>query len=293
LLDSANINASTPRQAGKARNRSEPDIKRRFQNINRERLGRVRGCLQPHQQVFLDLLPLLFHTNHPLMPGYVGRDTPYGVAEYSPSRVALSRAQSFAKSFSYEKRALKVLPIQALYLMGSSGTVAYSSHSDFDIWLCHGADIDDAGAQKLAQKAREISRWADTLGLEVHFFLMDPIRFRNGVRSDLSGEDCGSAQHYLLLDEFYRTSIMVAGRYPLWWMIPAYDEKRYQEISATLLDKRFLKKDVPITDDPIEALSDAYLNDSVSTSSKYEDEKEKGAYLVDQIRTLKAEGVIL
>lgn len=59
-----------------------------------------------------------------------------------------------------------------------------------------------------------------------------------------------------------------------------------------VLGARFLQKDVPITDDPIEALSNAYLDDSVSTASKYEDEKEKGAYLVEQARSLKAEGVI-
>ncbi len=59
-----------------------------------------------------------------------------------------------------------------------------------------------------------------------------------------------------------------------------------------VLGARFLQKDVPITADPLEALSDAYLNDSVSTSSKYEDEKEKGKYLVDQVKMLNAGGVI-
>src|SRR5690606_29688201 len=50
-------------------------------------------------------------------------------------------------------------------------------------------------------------------------------------------------QHYLLLDEFYRTSIMVAGRFPLWWMVPAYDEQHYPELAEKLLRKRFIPKD--------------------------------------------------
>ena len=39
----------------------------------------------------------------------------------------------------------------------------------------------------------------------------------------------GSTQHNLLLEEFYRTSILVAGRYPMWWVVPPQFEKNYDE----------------------------------------------------------------
>ena len=51
-------------------------VKDRFLRINRERLNRVRDALNPAQRDFIDLLPLLFHTNHPLLPGYTSATTP-------------------------------------------------------------------------------------------------------------------------------------------------------------------------------------------------------------------------
>jgi adenylate cyclase class 1 len=43
--------------------------------------------------------------------------------------------------------------------------------------------------------------------VEVSFFLIDENRFRHNESGSLGGEDCGSTQHILLLDEFYRTAV--------------------------------------------------------------------------------------
>ena len=44
-------------------------IKHRFKRLNQLREQRVQEFLQPRQQVFLDLLPLLFHCNFPDVTG--------------------------------------------------------------------------------------------------------------------------------------------------------------------------------------------------------------------------------
>jgi len=218
-------------------------LKERFLEVNRGRLERMLSTLSSRHRMFLDSLPLLLHINHPSLPGYMSGATPCGVSGFTPNKDNLRAAQSISRSFAFHRKAHQQERIFSIFLMGSTGTVAHSDTSDMDIWVCYDPGLKQVAIDELQDKLTGIEQWADAMGLEVHFFLMNPIRFRNGLRSDLSGEDCGSAQHYLLLDEFYRTSIMVAGRYPLWWMIPAYDEKRYQQISETLLDKRFLKKD--------------------------------------------------
>src|SRR5690606_28163451 len=79
------------------------------------------------------------------------------------------------------------------------------------------------------------------LRLEVHFFLMEGDKFRVGERAGVSTEDCGSSQHYLLLDEFYRTGLWLAGRTPIWWLIPPGDEAQYDHYADTLRHKRFVK----------------------------------------------------
>lgn len=59
-----------------------------------------------------------------------------------------------------------------------------------------------------------------------------------------------------------------------------------------VLGARFITGDVEITNDPIKSLSDAYLKHTVRTASRYEDDGNKGRFLLDQIKRHHAEGVI-
>src|SRR5687767_13101856 len=175
-------------------------IKQRFLQVNSARLARTKSALDPRQQVFLDLLPLLFHVDHPMLPGYVSHQTPSGLSDYTPSKLDLQRAQRLARSFVYHRQPHLKRRIHSLFLMGSCGTVAQSESSDLDVWVCHASDLADDELGLLRQKCADISRWATTLGLEAHFFLMEGEKFRLGQREGVTSEDCGSTQHYLLLD---------------------------------------------------------------------------------------------
>lgn len=123
--------------------------------------------------------------------------------------------------------------------MGSTGTVAYSEESDFDIWLCHEADLNDGQRNKLRRKAEAVASWVSSLELEVHFFLVDANALRDGEIGRLSSEGSGSTQHHLLLDEFYRTGLCIAGQYPLWWLVPPEKESDYEEYVTEIKRKRF------------------------------------------------------
>jgi benzoyl-CoA reductase subunit C len=60
-----------------------------------------------------------------------------------------------------------------------------------------------------------------------------------------------------------------------------------------MLVMRWITGDVPETGDPLDALSKAFLHQSVSTASKWEDKREeKGQYLLKQVKNTAAEGVI-
>jgi adenylate cyclase class 1 len=215
-------------------------IIKRFMQVNQGRLARARLSLNRQQQVFIDLLPLLFHTSHPMLPGYVSHNTPRGVANYTPDKADLQRAQRLARSFTYRRNPNQKYQIDGIYLMGSCGTVAQSGVSDLDIWVSHPSELNAKQLAELQQKCSLLEKWASSLSLEVHFFLMDGEKFRKGERAELSTEDCGSAQHYLLLDEFYRTGLLIAGRPPIWWLVPASEEEHYEHYSSTLRKKRFV-----------------------------------------------------
>jgi adenylate cyclase class 1 len=216
-------------------------IKQRFLQVNEARLTRTKSALDTHQQILLELLPLLFHVNHPMLPGYVSHQTPCGLSDYTPSKLDLERGQRLARSFVYHREPNLRRRIHSLFLMGSCGTIAQSDSSDLDIWVCHRDDLDGDEQLLLRRKCDGISKWALQLGLEVHFFLMDADKFRVGEREGVSTEDCGSAQHYLLLDEFYRTGLLLAGRVPVWWLIPPDQEAHYDSIADTLRSKRFIR----------------------------------------------------
>ena len=125
--------------------------------------------------------------------------------------------------------------------MGSTGTIAYSRASDFDIWICHRPGLSGEELDALNEKADGVRSWAASLGLEVHFFLMDDVSFRDEEHQQLSNENAGSSQHHLLLDEFYRTGLLVAGRYPVWWLVPPEHEHAYDEYVNRLIVNRFVK----------------------------------------------------
>lgn len=217
-------------------------IKQYFLALNQERFARTMTSLSERQQHFLNILPLFFHVNHPMLPGYVGHQTPSGVHGYSPSKSDVRAATSIARSFRYQRDLLdKHYAIDALFMMGSSGTVAHSEASDIDVWVCCNPHLNALARDELHTKCQYLSRWAaDVIHIEAHFFLMDADKFIQGPQSTLSSEASGSAQHFLLLDEFYRSAIWLAGKLPLWWFVPAEQEKNYREYASNLLKKRFV-----------------------------------------------------
>ncbi|MDO9268457.1 MAG: class I adenylate cyclase [Methylobacter sp.] len=215
-------------------------IKHRFKRLNQLREQRIQEFLQPRQQVFLDLLPLLFHCNFPMLPGFISSTTPAGMPEYSPGIRTINAAKQLAKNFNYTRIASHIYPIEGLFLMGSVGSIAFSKTSDMDIWLCHQSDLLSSAIDELQKKATAIENWAASLGLEVHFFLMDSKQFLLGQNTPISTESSGQTQHYLLLEEFYRTAIYIAGKSPAWWLVPPHEEGNYTRYIKHLIDNLFI-----------------------------------------------------
>ncbi|MFM7785400.1 MAG: class I adenylate cyclase, partial [Gammaproteobacteria bacterium] len=214
-------------------------VRARFRAISAARLARVREGLPDRQRPFLDLLPLLLHVNHPALPGYVSSQAPCGIAGYRPASETIALARRHWRSF--EPRAADSAHIDALYLMGSSGTLGQSRASDLDVWICYPESLAAASLALLQRKASMLGAWARELGIEAHLFLMNGEKFRRGEREALTGEDCGSAQHYLLLDEFYRSSILIAGKEPGWWAVPPDEEPQHDLYLGRLTAQRHLR----------------------------------------------------
>ena len=190
-------------------------LRQRFLAVNAGRLQRARQALSSRQERVLRLLPLLFHINHPLLPGYLSASTPAGLSGFEADDEVLAEAQRLARSFVYKPRRQEPAqqPIHGLFLMGSLGSLAQEEQSDLDLWVCHAPELEPGARQELRRKCALIEDWARSQGSEVHCFLIDVARFGQDEREDRKepGGD-GNTQHFLLLDEFYRSAIWLGGR---------------------------------------------------------------------------------
>lgn len=233
-------------------------LRDRFLLVNQQRWNRAHSALSYRQQSVLEILPLVFHLNHPALPGYLDGDCPYGLVNYTPTAATLHAARRLARTFSLKDEGKRRPDLDAMFLMGSPGTLGHSVASDLDVWLCHRSDLPERGILCLERKAERLSRWAESLGVELHVFVFCAADWRAGrERVEVTGENCGSAQHYLLLDEFYRTGIHLAGAWPMWWLVPAEQEANYQQCLRTLVDYRFVKASEYIDFGPVPAIPEA------------------------------------
>lgn len=204
----------------------------------------LQGSGDAFQHV-LAVVPLLLHLNHPQLPGYVIH-APSGIAnflasDYQKKWLTNEYSIHYAEhKSSAQKSAVnfhEVLPpILGVYVMGSFGSISQTSSSDLDTWICVRDGLSPDEYALLTQKAKRISEWAMQFNVEINFYLMDQQRFRNEHYADpLTVENSGSAQYMLLLDEFYRSAVRLAGKPLLWLHLWVENEKDYEKEVARLI----------------------------------------------------------
>lgn len=218
-------------------------ISERFKKLHHLKRESIRHILNSTQRLFLDALPLIFNANHPALPGFISSTTPAGIFSYLPDKRAIDAARQINQSFNYHQRSRDKNndeAIDGLFLMGSVGSIAFTKASDIDIWLCHRADLTRQELDELQKKTNAIEDWAASLHLEVHFFLINSKQFILAQKTPVSADSSGETQHYLLLEEFYRTSVYIAGKDLAWWLVPPEYEYDYQNYLAHLLERRFI-----------------------------------------------------
>lgn len=196
---------------------------RAFMAENLRRLEFGLGWLTPAQVPFVRLLPLLLHTQcfdqaMNLLPPAPSCQ----VAAYHPDPDVLALARTHFPAVALEQDVPALLVIEAVYTIGSFGTLAQTPGSDLDVWVCHRMDkASQADLDALDAKFSVLSAWAArTFGLETHFYRMDVDRVVANDFGVSHEEGSGSAQAMLLKEEFYRSAVLLAGKAPLWWAVP-------------------------------------------------------------------------
>ncbi len=213
----------------------------RFRHLHGLRLARTGARLLERQRRVLEALPMLYHRNHPSLPGYAGADIPCGIAQFRPGPAEVEALGRIARTYREPAMPPAQADLQAMFIMGSGGTVGQSGDSDIDLWVCCDAMLHSV----LWPKVRLIDQWAAELGLELHSFLVDPNVLRTRQRLP------GTRTPGLLLDEFYRSAALVAGRYPLWWLVPEDEPAAYRAAAERLQKRRYVGPETVIDFGPV------------------------------------------
>ncbi len=195
--------------------------------LNNIRIERALSVGDDDFRTFFKLIPLLFHINHPNLPTYV-KDCPFGVFDFSLNEDNSKFLQEYA--IRDEEIVKSSFIFDAIYAMGSTGSISQTSKSDLDIWLCHHQHFTLKQEHLLIQKFEKIKLFAKQFNVEIHFYLMNPSSFRAGFyRPKCSKENSASSQHFFLLEEFYRSAILLCGKKLLWNHITRKEGQSYAQ----------------------------------------------------------------
>lgn len=213
----------------------------RLDRLNRQRIDRALALMSLASQRVFNLIPALFHYHLPSIPGHFDEYVPSGVFGFQPSEEQINLLVELGLEVNVDTDlAVSSADILALYTMGSTSSIGQSTSSDLDVWVCVSPEMGSDDRDRLTLKCALITDWAKTQGVEANFFLMDEQRFRSNCSEEMTGDNCGSSQHLLLLDEFYRSAVRLAGQRLLWQIVPPEMEESYDEYVRELCSGQYI-----------------------------------------------------
>lgn len=215
-----------------------------FSEYNEAKKKLLCDLLPERKRIIFDLIPLLVHVKADdlLNANDACRVSPAGVYDF---KMTPQVKKSFEKAFpgkavpQIHPQATRdpKLPIKSISLIGSMGSVAQGSKSDFDYWICfEDNELTSEVYGHVLEKLKEIEKWADDFaGAEVHCFPLSISAVREDDFGTVDAESSGTAQGKLLKEEFYRSLTLVAGQTPLWWTMPSgIDDAEYARLKEVI-----------------------------------------------------------
>lgn len=208
---------------------------KRYRELNETRLAHALSLMSHDARCCLSIVPVLLHYNHVNLPGYRSGGVPHGIDMFTPDERQRRFLQDTLVTGAPPLKEPREHAILGLYAMGSTSSIGQSDSSDVDIWVCVKASLSREQTAALQDKCRFITKYIKSQGVELNLFVTPEDRFTNFQPDCLDEENCGSAQNLFLLDEFYRSSIRLCGRYIVWYLISTKEEQQSYDEYVTFL----------------------------------------------------------
>jgi len=286
-------------------------MKAAFSNYNVVRMREALRYLSgPKLELFIKI-PFLIHINHPQFPGYVP-EPPEACGIYNFKKSGFYKAvmdkKGVPRNILDTETDIKDPCVLGFYHIGSLGTFTQSAQSDFDYWvIIDKTCFTEQRYYNLEKKLNQIVRYSrENFDQEVTFFIMDQADIRKDCYAGFEEPETMIAPKLFLKEEFYRTFLMIAGKIPIWTILPAnmqqgtYDrlvEYLFRQPELTFFLKDFLdlgKVEMPSVkdihqgirwhickskEDPVKALLKATM-----ILSHITDEKNSAMLLCDKLK---------
>lgn len=199
-----------------------------FSNFNMVRMREAIRYLSPKKLEIFIKIPFLLHINSPQYPGFTDPEqSSHGIWNFVNSGFYKSAVSQklFPKSITETVQKDNAC-ILGLYHIGSLGTFTQSKGSDFDFWII----IDKKKFSKsrfdcFRAKLDAILKYCrEKYQQEVTFYVIDQKDIKNNCYSLFDDPEILDAPRIFLKEEFYRTFLMMAGKIPLWCVLPDLNE---------------------------------------------------------------------
>lgn len=197
-----------------------------FQAHNRVQREYFIQALANEQQLVIQLLPLLLHTNHPDLPGFTGDECPAGIVDYQTDTLALKAANRLHRGFNYRRKAQRRYAFHGLYCLPDGSALNPRNISTLTVWLVYQADLSADAITLLTEKLDLITRWAQSMGLQLNMTAVSQAALRKHP----------SVQPQL--ESFYLNGLVLAGSLPMWWSITVEEQADYANIVAQIQERR-------------------------------------------------------
>jgi adenylate cyclase, class 1 len=212
--------------------------KNKFLEFNKIKFQRFQQFVgNTNTKKVINSIPFLLCVNHKKFPGYVEGDVPLGIVNYELDDDTKRFIRGKYPATTVEVLNAKKSFIQMLAIMGSIGTIAYNKKSDFDYWICIDRKETTRECFELFKKKVDaVQKWAASeIKLPVHIFINDVDLVKQNVFAEDEDEAFGSTVGAVLKDEFFRSSIIICGKIPFWWVVPQFiKDEEYNELFSKL-----------------------------------------------------------
>lgn len=179
---------------------------------------------------YIQLIPLFLQLNNRLLPGYVGIDVPVGVSSYNPDKQIINKAKLINNKFRYQQEGvIKNYVIESIIFQ----TCLIDNKKR--CWFFYRSRLKKEQVSLLSEKIKKINQWFSIKNINVEFICLSVDDFNNNKQDALK-----KTNKAIFMDGFYSEAIVLAGKYPAWWLVPLSEEENYSKFIEHIKQVRFV-----------------------------------------------------